>query len=99
MWQQLLYKIDYKHLYIYFVLFMFGFVLFLYLGHQSSDLSFLVVFSGYSGFLLQYNWPPRYSWNIVESGLKHHTTNQPIFIFVVNIAGILCIFQISSLTI
>jgi hypothetical protein len=44
MWQQLLYKIDYKHLYIYFVLFMFGFVLFLYLGHQSSDLSFLVVF-------------------------------------------------------
>jgi hypothetical protein len=53
MWQQLLYKIDYKHLYIYFVLFMFGFVLFLYLGHQSSDLSFLVLFSGYSGFLLQ----------------------------------------------
>ena len=31
-----------------------------------------VVFSGYSGFLHQQNWPPRYSWNIVESGVKHH---------------------------
>jgi hypothetical protein len=29
-----------------------------------------VVFSGYSGFLHQYNWPPRYHWNIVESGVK-----------------------------
>ena len=24
-----------------------------------------VVFPGYSGFLHQYNWPPRYNWNIV----------------------------------
>ena len=32
-----------------------------------------VVFSGYSGFLHQKNWPPRYNWNIVESGVKHHT--------------------------
>jgi hypothetical protein len=31
-----------------------------------------VVFSWYSGFLHQWNWPPRYSWNIVESGVKHH---------------------------
>jgi hypothetical protein len=23
-------------------------------------------------FLNQYNWPPRYNWNIVESGIKHH---------------------------
>ena len=23
------------------------------------------------------NWPPRYSWNIIESGVKDHTTNQP----------------------
>ena len=23
------------------------------------------------------NWPPRYSWNIVESGVKHHKPNQP----------------------
>jgi len=30
-----------------------------------------VVFSGYSGFLHQYNCPPRYNWNIVESGFKH----------------------------
>jgi len=35
-----------------------------------SDLS--MVFSGYSGFLHHYNWPPRYNWNIVESGVKHH---------------------------
>ena len=26
----------------------------------------------YSCFLHQYNWPPRYNWNIVESGVKHH---------------------------
>jgi hypothetical protein len=31
-----------------------------------------VVFSGYSGFLHQKNWLPRYNWNIVESGTKHH---------------------------
>jgi hypothetical protein len=31
-----------------------------------------VVFSGYSGFLHQQNWMPRYNWNIVESGVKHH---------------------------
>jgi hypothetical protein len=31
-----------------------------------------VVFSGSSGFLHQYNWLPRYDWNIVESGVKHH---------------------------
>ena len=34
-----------------------------------------VVFSRYSGFLHQKNWPPRYNWNIVESGIKHHKTN------------------------
>jgi hypothetical protein len=35
-----------------------------------------VVFSGYSGFLNQYNWQPRYNWNIVKSGVKHHSPNQ-----------------------
>jgi hypothetical protein len=35
-----------------------------------------VVFSAYSDFIHQYNWPPRYSWNIVESGEKHHKLNQ-----------------------
>jgi hypothetical protein len=35
----------------------------------------LVVFSVYSGFLHQYNWPPWYNWNIVESGIKHHNHN------------------------
>jgi hypothetical protein len=35
---------------------------------------------GYSGFLHQSNWPPRYNWvlNIVESGVKHHNPNPPI---------------------
>ena len=28
-----------------------------------------VVFSGYSGFFHQLNWPPRYNWNIVSIGL------------------------------
>ena len=35
-----------------------------------------VVFFEYSGFLHQKNWPPQYSWNIVENGVKHHKTNQ-----------------------
>ena len=34
-----------------------------------------VVFSWYSGFLHQLNWPPRYNWNIVGSGVKHHNPN------------------------
>jgi hypothetical protein len=34
-----------------------------------------VVFSGYIGFLHQLKWPPRYNWNIVESGVKHHNPN------------------------
>ena len=35
-----------------------------------------VVFCGSSGFLYQLNWPPRFNWNIVESGIKHHQTNK-----------------------
>ena len=35
-----------------------------------------VFFSGYSCFLHQWNWPPWYNWNIIESGAKHHKTNQ-----------------------
>ena len=31
--------------------------------------------SVYSGFLHQWNWPPQYSWNIVESGFEHHSPN------------------------
>jgi hypothetical protein len=30
--------------------------------------------SGFLRFLHQWNWPPRYNWNIVESGVKHHQT-------------------------
>jgi hypothetical protein len=35
----------------------------------------------FSGFLHQLNWPPRYNWNIVESGIKHHKPNQPIIMY------------------
>ena len=35
-----------------------------------------VVFSWYSGFPDQYNWPPRYNWNSVESSVKHNKPNQ-----------------------
>jgi hypothetical protein len=31
-----------------------------------------VVFSWYSGFLHQQNWPPLHSWHIVESDVKQH---------------------------
>ena len=34
-----------------------------------------VVFSGYSGFLHQLHWPPRYNWNIVESGFNPYSHN------------------------
>ena len=34
-----------------------------------------VDFSGSSNFLHPWKWPPRYNWNIVESGVKHHQTN------------------------
>ena len=34
-----------------------------------------VHFSGYSGFLHQYHWMPRYNWKIVQSGVKHHNLN------------------------
>ena len=45
-----------------------------------SDLRRSGVFSWYSGFLHQWNWPPRYRWNSVESGVKHHSTNtNPVF--------------------
>jgi hypothetical protein len=36
-----------------------------------------LVFSGYSCFLPQYNWPQRYNCNIVESGVKHHNSTVP----------------------
>ena len=41
----------------------------------------VVVFSGYSGFLHQKDWPPRYNWNIdIESGAKHHETKLSAFL-------------------
>ena len=47
-----------------------------------------VVFSEYSSFLHQLNWPPRYNWNIVESGIKHHNPN-PNSIFILIYPGFL----------
>jgi hypothetical protein len=32
-------------------------------------------FSEYSGFLHQYNCPPRYDWNSIESGVKYYNPN------------------------
>ena len=43
-------------------------------GVQHYVMKFVCGFLGYSGFLHQYNLPPRYNWNIVESGIKHHKT-------------------------
>ena len=30
---------------------------------------------GFLWFLWQFNWQPRYNWNIIESGVKHHNHN------------------------
>jgi hypothetical protein len=30
---------------------------------------------GFLWFLCQFNWQPRYNWNIAESGVKHHIPN------------------------
>ena len=49
--------------------------------------SYLRQVSGFLRFLHQYIWPPWHSWNIVESGIKHHN-HQPVFI-VLLIMGIL----------
>ena len=40
-----------------------------------SDLWQIGGFLGYSGVLHTYNWPPRYNWNIFESGVKHNNHN------------------------
>jgi len=54
----------------------------LYVTKFASDLWQVGVFySGSSGFLDQYNLPQRYSWNIVERGVKHHHANKKITIF------------------
>ena len=55
---------------------------------QSVTCDRLVVFSRSSGFLHQLNWPPRYNWNIVESGVN--TIKQTNII--VKIQNEMCIF-------
>jgi hypothetical protein len=49
----------------------------------TSDRS--VVFSGYSGFLHQWNWPPRYKRNIVENGVKRHKPNQSLIKLIIKL--------------
>jgi hypothetical protein len=53
-----------------------------------------MVFFGSSGFLHQYNWLPRYNWNIVESGVNNHQANKnkPIFIFKYLLAWFVAIY-------
>ena len=46
--------------------------IYIYIPHRS------VALSGYSGFLRQKNWPPRYNWNIVENGVKPNSLEYKI---------------------
>jgi hypothetical protein len=36
-----------------------------------------------TGFLHQENWPPRYNWNIVESGIKPHNSNYILVSYII----------------
>ena len=58
-----------------------------------------VVFSGYSGFLQQLNWPPQYNWNMAESGVKHPNPNPGHSTATGNRANCLpnCIFSLATL--
>ena len=40
----------------------------------------------------QWNWPPRYSWNIVESSVKHHNPNPNICVDTLHIYFCICIY-------
>ena len=56
-------------------------------GVQHSVIKFVSDLGQVGGFLRalffphQLNWPPRYNWNSVESGVKHYKTNQPIIMY------------------
>jgi hypothetical protein len=50
-----------------------------YLIKFVSDLRQSEVFSRYSSFLHQQNWPPRYNCNIVESDVHHNNPNPFVF--------------------
>ena len=59
-----------------------------------------VVFSGYYGFIPQYNWPQRDNWNNVESGVKRYKPNQTKQFQIHNFRfpRQLCIFPISYIS-
>ena len=40
-----------------------------------------MVYSGSSGFLQEKNWPPRYHWDIVESGIINQPNQSIFFLF------------------
>ena len=41
--------------------------------------------------LQQGNWPPRYSWDIVESGIRHHNSYSPQFVFLMEDESFCCL--------
>ena len=45
----------------------------------------VVFFPGTQVFYPPINWMPRYNWNIVESGIKHHKPNPSLNIFFHNV--------------
>ena len=59
--------------------------------------------SGFLWFLPPINWLPRYNWNIVESGVKHHNPNPPLLLEKTEISGenhriATCYYQVSLVT-
>ena len=52
-----------------------------------------------SGYVNQYNWPPGYSWNIVESGIEHHNPNSEVLIVFRSYSGSFHQYNFSSISI
>ena len=51
-----------------------------------------MVFSEHCGFLHQYNWPSRFNWNIVSSGITHHNSNPWFLPSVILFRPMSCLF-------
>ena len=72
-------------------------------GAQHYVMKFLSDLRQVGGFLcaLRFppliNWPPRYNWNNVESGVKHHKTKQPIVHCCSLQCICVCIFLLASI--
>ena len=59
-----------------------------------SDLRQVGGFLQSSGFLHQWNWPPRCIWNIVESGVKHNQTNKQTAYFNITEYSVCIVFHL-----